>query len=179
LPVAQAQKQRPVNAEIFHTLAELASDIAQKQKPIDAARQQSEYDIKVDDLKNSLAAEADPNTWRDKFMQQEQVIRKDMLGQITDGDVQKALIIHADRQYGNNVRNVTEAQIKASHAKQLGDIESVGATLQIQAAQTDDPQVRASAINTYRSLISTAAQTTTVGGRPVPASITPKAAEDR
>jgi len=166
-------------ANVFHTLGELADAMIQKQKPIDAARQSSIYDIGVQDLKNKLAADPDPNTWRQKFMQGEQELRKTLLDAIPDADVQKVLNIHADRQYGTNVNQVTELQIKASHAKQLGDIEQVGQTLAMTAGLSDDPAIRASATNTYNSLVTTAGAPSSVGGKSVPASLLPKEVEDK
>ena len=165
-------------AGLFHTLGQLADAMIEKQKPIDAAMASSEYDIKMNDAINSLPADSDPNVWRQTIMQKEQEIRQELTQKYTNTDVQKALALHADRNYANNINHVSELQIKASHAKQMDDIATVGATLAKTAGESDDPNVRLSATNTYNSLLNAAAATTTIEGRPVPASINTKAAEE-
>jgi hypothetical protein len=177
LPSLSLPKQQDVWGPVFGEMAGLAHAMIQKQKPIDAARYSSEYDIAMEDIKNQVEAEGDPNTMRDRFMEKEREKRTEILGQVADAETQRAITEHADRRYGPNVINVTERQIKSSHATQMGQIAVVGKTLAKQAGETDDPTVRASAIGTYNAMVASASSTTMIANRMVPASISVKDAE--
>ena len=162
---------------VFHTIAQLADAMAVKQKPIDAAKASSEYDIQVNDAINALQANPDPNTWRQELMQKEKEIRATITAAYPDSEVQKVFNLHADRNYGNNVNKATSLQIAASHGKQLGDIEVLKNGLAQQIAMTDDPIQQETYRRTFNATVDTAAAPTVIQGRPTPASISPQRAE--
>lgn len=164
-------------AQLFHTLAEVGAAMREKQKPIDAAKHASEYDVAMDDLKNEIQADPDPNNWREIFTTKEATIREKMLEGISDPATKEAFTFHVQRSLGRHIIDVSDRGIKASHAKQLGDMEIVGATLARQAAETQDEGLRSSYINTFNAMINAAATPSAIGGRAVPSTLTPKAAE--
>lgn len=166
-------------AAIGRGLAELGAAMVEKQKPIDAAKQTSEYEIAVADLKNEIQAEPDPNKWREQFIAKEGELRQKMLGEMGDPRVKDALLLHINRNLGRHVIDLNEKSIKASHAKQLGDIQTVGETLARQAAETQDEGLRSSYVNTFNAMISAATTPTAVGGRAVPGALTPKQGEEQ
>lgn len=174
LPRTNAQA---FGAGLFGTLAEVTAAMQEKQKPIDAAKQASEYEIAIEDLKNEIQSEPDPNKWRDVFVGREAELRQKMLGAMTDSGVKEAFTLHVNRNLGRHVIDLNDKSIKASHQKQLGDIETVGKTLARQAAEAQYEWLRSSYLNTYNAMINAAATPTAIGGRAVPAAITPKEAE--
>lgn len=181
LPFVGLPRTNPNNygAQVFGTLAQVTAAMAEKQKPIDAARQASEYDIAMEDLKNQVAADPDPNTWRDTFMQREAELRARILENTPDAGVKEAFELHRTRNLARHTIDISQKGIKASHLKQLGDIEIVGNTLAQQAANTLDEGLRATYINTYNGMLAAAAEPTAIGGLTVPGALTAKDVEQR
>jgi hypothetical protein len=161
-------------AQVWASLAEVTEAMRDKQKPIDAARQASEYDVAMEDLKNEVQADPDPNNWRQNFIAKEAQARARMLEQVQDPKVKEAFSLHVERNLGRHVIDLSEKGIKASHVKQLGDIEVVGSTLARQAAETQDEGLRRSYINTYDNMIAGASQPAVVGGKAVPGALNAK-----
>lgn len=168
-----------VFGELAHGMAHLSHAMREKQKPIDAARLSSEYDIAVDDLKNEVQSDPEPNNWRDTFMTKEPQIRQKMLEGVTDPEVKRALGIHIERNLGRHVIDLSSKGVAASHVKQLSDIETVGNTLARQAAEATDKGIRDSAVGAYSAMITAASQPTMIGGRAVPGALNAKQAEEK
>ena len=150
-------------AQVFGTLAEITAAMRDKQKPIDAAKQISDYNIAVNDLKNEVQADPDPNNWRQEFVKREAQLRQSMLDQISDSGVKEAFSLQTARSYDTHINDISEKGIRASHDKQRAEVLTVGDTLAQLAADATDPRARESFINTYNSMVRASASPTTVG----------------
>ena len=175
-PLAQTTP-RDFGAGVFHTIAQLADTALARQKPIDAAKASSEYDILMDDAINALPANADLNTWRDEIIQKDKEIRQTLGARYNDKDTQDVFNLHADRRFGENVRRVSGLQVQAAHGKQVADIETLRSMLSRRVAETDDPMEQDAARRIFQATINTASTPTMVAGRPVPPTLSPKQAE--
>jgi len=176
LPSLRLPEKQDVWGPVFGAMAQLTEAMREKQLPIDAARNASAYDVAMEDLKNEVQAEPDPNNWRDVFIRRETELRKGMLESVADPRVRNALSLHVERNLGRHIIDVSDRGIKASHVKQLEGILTVGNALALQAAQSSDESIRQGAVNTYNAMIASASQPTIISGRAVPGAIDAKQA---
>jgi hypothetical protein len=145
----------------------------QKQLPLEAAQQESQYNIAVNDLKNKVMAEnPDPLKWRSTFQAEEAALRKEMADGIQDPEVKKVFNFQAARSYDNHIIDISTEGIKASHNRQqLGvKTELSDIAMQYGAAQTD--KERGELMNKAGGLLLSASAPLDAGGRPIPATYT-------
>jgi hypothetical protein len=167
-------------AQAFGALQKAAGQwevaLREKQAPVDAALQSSNYDVAMEDLKNEIQADPDPTNWRTNFLAREQEKRAEISGGLTDPRIKRALDLHANRALSRNIIELSDKARVASKAKMLTDIDIVGDTLAAQAANTPDENIQRQARNTFNALITSAEQPVKIGDKTVPG-LDPKSAE--
>lgn len=153
------------------SLAELGAALRERQAPIDAAQQSSDYNIMADDLKNEVVAEGDPSTWRQTFLAREAENFSQMQQGIQDPRVKQAVALHRARVIDEHIKDISARGLRATHANQQAVIEKVGNDLAQQAATTTSDSLRNSYIESFNSLVNASAQPVRIGDKTIPGAL--------
>lgn len=159
-------------AGAFHTLAEVAADLAGKQRPIDLDRLKSEYDLEFDDFKRNMATEPDTDTWESEAMVFEKDLRARKLNETADPMTQAALKTAIDKDYARNIIDVRIAAAKTKTGQQIAYADNQEFVLSREVALEPDPAKKAELTGRYMGIINALAS----GPRP---SLAPDDAEKR